>query len=232
VKLTEREFDIGSLIISEEQQAGIPRSVGIHVSDIVRVLSKAYADDEIASLQRPPRKNSFTEADLNRFAQVGRIWERVLAETVFTRPRYERIGEIEKDGIIGSPDAIDTVDYALAEYKVTYRSAKRPIETDFREWWWQQKSYCHMLGMVRTHLYVFYVCGNYSPPVPCAKEFMALFTPAELKENWAMMLRGRDELLLGVGLEARLKASLEQKGITGAKGIYKKGMLESPKGEE
>src|SRR5262245_38342348 len=126
MKLTQRDFDISTLIISEEQREGVARSKGVHVSDIVRLLSKAYSDGEGGGKKR----NSFTVADLDRFAQVGRIWERVLAEVVFTRPRYERIGEIEKDGIIGSPDAIDTVDYALAEYKVTYRSAKRPIETD------------------------------------------------------------------------------------------------------
>lgn len=205
MKITTRDFNISSLEISEEQKAGIARTEGVHVSAIIKLLSQRYGEEGKG------KRSSFTEADLDKFAQVGRIWERVLAETVFTRPRYERIGEIEKDGVIGSPDAIDTVDYALAEYKVTYRSAKRPIETDFREYWWQQKSYCHMLGMVRTHLYVFYVCGNYSPPVPCAREYMALFTPAELKENWAMMLRGRDELLLGVGLEQRLKASLEKR---------------------
>ena len=177
MKLTERILDLSQLVLSSEQTQ--VRSGGIHVSSVIRHISKQIGRQ---------KENTFTEADLDKFALVGRLWEAQLAAAMFQPPRYERIGEIEKDGIIGSPDAIDTVDWAVMEFKVTWKSAKRDI-AEFHNYWRQIKAYCAMVGCVRAKLAVFYVCGNYSPPVPIAREYSVIFTPAELNDNWAMLQR-------------------------------------------
>lgn len=174
--LSQYDIDLGSLVLSEEQLAS--RSPGLHVSSIINHIS--------TTLGR--RDNDFTEAELNRFATIGRLWEAQLAQALFRPPRYERIGELEKDGIVGSPDALDLEDLAVMEFKVTWKSAKRPIES-FREFWWQQMAYCAMTGFERSRLYVFYVCGNYAPPVPFAKAYNAAFTAQELRANWDMLCR-------------------------------------------
>lgn len=179
MRLIERDIDLSTLAISEEQSS--TRSIGTHVSTVLR---------HIGTVIGIHKKNDFTVEDLNQFAVVGRLWERVLAELMFPPPRYERIGEIERDGIIGSPDCIDTEEWSDVEMKVTWVSSKGFTErTKFREYLWQVKSYCYMLGTLRARIVVFHVCGNYSPPVPVAKEYVLEFTLAELRDNWDMVLR-------------------------------------------
>ena len=177
MKATQRPFDLSSLIISPEQIQ--PRTEGAHVSHIVRKLSRAMGR----------RDGDFTDEQLDKFAIVGRLWERVLADCLFTKPRYERIGEVDSDGIIGSPDCVDTVQWSVLEFKVTWKSYR---DFEGTQKWWeylaQVKSYCHMMGMVRARLIVLFVCGNWRDDiVPQAYEWDLLFTVQELEEHWRMM---------------------------------------------
>lgn len=179
MKLTELTVNAGDLShISEEQLQ--PRSVGLHVSSIVNYIS--------TTLGR--RDNDFSRDDLDAFAVVGRMFERILAETIFLPPRYIRPGEIDIDGIIGSPDAIDCDDGAVVEIKATWKSSKRPIES-LREYFWQIQAYCYMLQVQRAKLYVFYVCGDWSPPKPIwpPKAWQLDFSWSELEGNWCMLKR-------------------------------------------
>ena len=177
LKLTEKDIDLSTLVISEEQN--VKRTPGIHVSAIIRHIGLAIGTN---------KGNNFTEDDLNNFAIVGRLWERVLADLLFPPPRYERVGEVEKDGIIGSPDCVDTENWSDVEMKVTWVSSKGFTERQkFRDYLYQAKAYCYILKMVRARLVVLHICGGYAPPVPVAKEYDLLFTPAELVENWRML---------------------------------------------
>ena len=179
MKLTERVIDLGSLIISDEQSA--TRSPGVHVSSIIRKINLALGTN---------KGNAFTEDDLNAFATIGRLWEHVLAQVLFPPPRYERVGEIERDGIIGSPDCVDTQEWSDTEMKVTWVSAKGFTDRPkFREYLWQAKAYCYIMGMTRARIVTLHVCGDYKPPVPIAKEYDVIFTAQELRENWLMLQR-------------------------------------------
>jgi hypothetical protein len=177
VKVTEKPLDLTALVISEEQNA--KRTDGTHVSHILRHIKATIA----------PEKGKFTDEDLNQFAIIGRLWERTLADTLFQPPRYERIGEVESDGVIGSPDCVDTEEWAVLEFKVCWKSRTAFEESQrFREYLYQTKAYCKMLGMCRARLFVFFVCGVWRPPTPMAVEYDLLFTPQELNENWRMLL--------------------------------------------
>ena len=179
-----RDLDFSGLQVSQEQSGS--RTPGIHVSSIIRHLVTT------AGLQKD---NDFTENDLDHYALVGRLWEQMLADVYYTKPRYERVGEIELDGIIGSPDAVDLTDYGVEEMKVTWGSA-RDFENriKFRLYRWQVAAYCNMLGTLRARLTVLHLNGDYRPPLPCGKEYFLLFTPGELRDNWAMLKRGAAEL--------------------------------------
>lgn len=74
MRLTEREAN-QALILSEEELA--PRSPGLHVSEILRHIDQQLGKNA---------KNDFTEADLGRFALVGRLWEAQLAAAAFKPP--------------------------------------------------------------------------------------------------------------------------------------------------
>jgi hypothetical protein len=98
---------------------------------------------------------------------------------------------MEVDGIIGSPDVYDQEERRVGEIKATWTSAKRPIE-EKRAYFWQVMAYCYMLDTRLAWLDVFYVNGNYSPPVPQARHYDLEFAWAEIKDNWAMLLRNVD----------------------------------------
>lgn len=174
-----RVIDLSDLVLSSEQSA--IRSPGIHVSAIIRAMAR-----ELGRKQG----NEFTAYDLDHFAVVGRLWEAQLAVAKYPEPRYVRVGELECDGIIGSPDSIDTVDWAVQEFKCTWRSASKPPESEF-DWMTQIKAYCHMLSMCRAVLTVFYVGGVWRPPHPIAKEYTLLFAPGEVEDNWRMLLANK-----------------------------------------
>jgi hypothetical protein len=118
----------------------------------------------------------------------------MLANVLFKPPRYVRPGELELDGVYGSPDAVDCDDACLMEFKVTWKSSNRAIESFFK-YMLQVKAYCHMLGLTKCRLYVFFVCGNWKPPIPQFKAWEIEFSAHELKDNWRMLVRNGQELL-------------------------------------
>lgn len=181
MKVTCAPFDLTQLALSPEQAAA--RTEGVHVSTIIRKLSAALA----------PPKNEFTEEHLDRFAVLGRLWEVQLSQALFPSPRYERPGEVEKDQIIGSPDCVDTQDWAVTEFKCCWKS-NRDFEgtMKWKTYLWQVKSYCVILNMVRAKLIVLFINGDYNPPCPIALQWSLLFAPQELAEHWRMMLVNRD----------------------------------------
>lgn len=182
MKLSVREIDLGSIVISPEQLA--PRTAGLHVSSIIQYISETVGR----------RDNEMTREQLDRYAIFGRIWEKHLADALFIPPRYERIGEVERDGIIGSPDSIDLDSHSIQEFKCTWKSVKRPIET-FNEWFWQIKAYCFMLDTPRATLYPVFINGDWKPPCPqFGKAIDCVFSLMELKENWAMLERNAEEM--------------------------------------
>ena len=168
--------------ISEEQLH--ERTAGLHVSQIIR---------HIMETSGLAKDNSFSDDDLNMFAVIGRLWEQMLADVMFKPPRYQRPGEIEVDGIYGSPDAVDTEDGVLAEYKVTWLSSNRAIESFFK-YMLQVKAYLYMLGLTRCRLYVCFICGNYKPPLPQFKAWQLDFSPHELKDNWRVLVENGKEI--------------------------------------
>jgi hypothetical protein len=185
LRLVELPVDIADLaLISQEQFT--TRSAGLHVSAIINdIMNKSGLRDS----------NGYTREDLDAFAIFGRIWERYLAETMFRPPRYQRIGEVELDGIVGSPDAVDVEDGSVHEYKCTWKSSKTPIE-QFNWYWWQIKAYCWMIGSNEAVLYPVFINGDWKPPKPVANiKYRATFSNGELKDNWNMLLRNAKEMV-------------------------------------
>ena len=179
MKVTVSDLDLTELAISEEQSR--PRTEGVHVSSVIRHIVKT------SGIQKD---TGFDADDLDQFAIVGRLWERVLADAKYVAPRYQRPSEIEKDGILGSPDALDFEECAVREMKVTWVSAKKFEErVKFRLYCWQAGAYCEMLGWPRCIFDVLHVRGDYTDGVPIARQYKVLWTPQELKGNWKMLRR-------------------------------------------
>lgn len=162
--------------------SGLPRSdpeeTGkLHVSTIIRYVETKLGLATVA------------DWNLNVAAEVGFLWEDVLSAT-FAARMAARLEEVEKDGIVGSPDGLNVYEGELVneEYKCTWRSMLRAIEDN---WYYmtQFKSYCYMLGVYTTIARVLYLFGDWRDNKgPQYRVYKIDFTETELKENWDMIL--------------------------------------------
>lgn len=163
----------------------------LHLSDVAH-----YIDHKMGLSKRNKSTNQW---NMMAAAEVGFLWEDVLSLVLANR-YAARIGEVELDGIVGSPDGVSDNDPLKVwpivdeEYKATWRSINKDPESI---WYWmcQFKSYCKMLGVRVTVLRVLYINGDYKGSGPLAKQFRLEFSEMELDENWAMILNHRDEML-------------------------------------
>jgi hypothetical protein len=130
-----------------------------------------------------------TSADMTNqlWAETGFLWEtllsRVLAEHCGARP-----GEVELDGIVGSPDGFDPSTGVLDEYKSTWKSITKTHPSNVWKWMTQVKGYCKMLGVLVVRFHVFYINGDYRGSGPLYRSYLFSFTQREVNENWAMLI--------------------------------------------
>lgn len=141
-----------------------------------------------------PRDEWCTEEELAFFGAGGFLWERVFgmahAEAV-TSGDLIRPGEFERDGITGSPDLIRVSDWTLVETKATWRGLRKweHLEKWFWAWLVQTKGYCHMISTQVCEIHVFFVAGDWRPPVPTVRSIRIEYTELELEENWWMLTK-------------------------------------------
>jgi len=119
--------------------------------------------------------------------EKGWLWEVVLSMGYGEKAAY-RPGEIELDGIVGSPDGIRYDDPAelipiVEEYKCTSYSPNKPITEHWR-WMAQVKAYCEMVGATKCIFRVLHIREF----VPVPKIWELVFSQRELDENWEALV--------------------------------------------
>lgn len=178
-------------------QPFIPRGSGevrnmdpgvIHLTDVIYSLEKAMGWEY---------KGHWGEANLT--FECGFIWEDVLEQVLIERNAV-RPGEVWCDDIVGSPDGMapdpkGEVPIVLEEYKWTWKSSKQLVVDNWR-YLTQVKSYCHMMGLNVVVMRIIHIMGNYKGGGPEYKVIRIEFTDAELIENWNMILKQRDRMLI------------------------------------
>ena len=179
------------------------RSLGTHLSSILRDL--AFKTGVLDAKYNNPVEDGDTT-----LIQLGMAWEDYLAAHHFGNIQYHP-GELLLDGIAMSPDGIeaDGEAWILWELKLSKKSSR-----DFRDklrlnhksallYLWQVKAYRHALNQLfPAHhsniikLDITFINNGYdrSPDAPNTehKLFTLEVTPAELRENWQMVLSHRD----------------------------------------
>lgn len=162
----------------------------LHLSDIAKFVEY--------KMQFGP-KGGAINWDMVAAAEVGFLWEDLLSYVLADR-YAARLSEVEKDGIVGSPDGLNIYDPFFnsslhnEEYKATWRSVKK-TPPDIWYWMTQFKSYCYMLGVDVSIVRVLYLNGDYKGSGPISMVYGLRFTDQELKENWEMILKHRDEMM-------------------------------------
>lgn len=177
--------------------ASVNRTPGCHVTDIVVAIMRKIDPKRYTRSDNP----DMSDASEN-WQEAGFIWEELLSaifaarmDTSDTAPvtRF-RPGEIVKDGIIGSPDAIcldaDGTTLVLEEYKCTWKSARGFDLYDKRFLYWliQLQAYCTLVGATTARLYVLHINGNYEGYIPQVSAWHLQFTQTELDEQWVSLL--------------------------------------------
>jgi hypothetical protein len=182
-----------------------PRTKGVHLSDILDFI-------EIMAFG----KQKYVETEANAYyAELGFIWE----EWVKREHLHAHVddcyysGEVEQDGIIGSPDGVSLDKGLIHEMKLTWRSAAKSHPKDRQRWMWQVKGYCKMTGLNKVMFYVMYVNGAYKPMMPRPDCYLFVFSDEEIEENWAMIMTNARHQFM-VDLTRQLKDKLLHYGIS------------------
>lgn len=107
--------------------------------------------------------------------------------------RYVQIGELERDGVYGTPDLFDTEEGAVVEIKLSWMSAKHDADSvKYWRYWMQVRAYCYMMGVNVGYLHVCHVNGNYKWSEgggPIYKVWRGEWSDAELEETWETIRR-------------------------------------------
>lgn len=127
--------------------------------------------------------------------EKGYLWEVALSRA-FGEKVAVRIGEVELDGIIGTPDGVVSSEIgviipstivAIEEYKCTALSPDKS-PADMWKWLMQVKGYCKMLSTTKCVFRVLHHVGIMHDPENCYQAWEIVFTQAELDENWQAIL--------------------------------------------
>jgi hypothetical protein len=207
MKIESIPFDLSLVKGSIPASGDSERSSGLHVSDIISSLAE----------QIDPLPPALLEAYGALGFVVEQVFEAGIARACLS-DRYIRIGELELDGIAGSPDIIDAESWSIVDTKCKWCSSKwagvdgatqmevqEAVESKFKKEIYQLKSYCHMVTECTDRpcnvgeLWFCFVNGDYkeiakgvrSPPHWVARRFT--FTAAELLDNWNMLVNHAKE---------------------------------------
>jgi hypothetical protein len=172
---------------------GPPRSPGLHVTDVLRAIALKIGvfqedDDEptLKELLADGPENSGASKILCRIA-AGLAWEDWIAKHY---PELDyHFGEIVKDGMAGTPDAVLWLDDRppiVHEFKLTWRTMRRAIQEN---WYWihQLQIYCHLLDTLEAVLHIYYAMGNYGGSGPQYRIYRFRFEPEEIEATWRML---------------------------------------------
>jgi hypothetical protein len=176
-----------SIIQGPASETGLSRSQGtLHLSQI-------YRDMEEEALLRQKKSGDITEDELAWYGAGGFLWEHVFSmahREAIGCGELVRPGEWELDGIVGSPDGIDTVNWRVIETKFRWMSSNKfgQLEKYFWPELVQVMGYCKMIGSQEAELWVFFCNGDHRPPRPIALGKLLEFTRQEIDESWKMIV--------------------------------------------
>jgi hypothetical protein len=156
------------------------RSAGLHVSDVIHELCIRL---EIFSGNVEAQPN-------NSWMQLGCALEDALVRRFEEHypGKYTRVGELELDGLYGTPDLVNVEDWADEEIKLAWMSSNQPVDgKKMWRYWVQIKAYCKMIESNLGRLHVCHVNGDWKGQGPVYRVWEQQFTNGELNENWAML---------------------------------------------
>lgn len=190
----------GSLRGADLRPMGEGRPAGLHLGQIIHAAKVAAGErtGEVEGDQEGVRlQEGFLFETIVEY-MIGGLSFDGAAELAFKRHalalRSDVVKQLRlvKDGIHGTPDALDPSVPQLESYKATRRTLRNAreqadFESHFWTWVMQEQAYCYMVGVDRVRWVVWWIAGDYSRgrgTGPQVLELTMRFTPDELKANW------------------------------------------------
>lgn len=190
------QFELDYLTAHGEQRViGQDRSVGLHVSDVIRDLDNRL----IHKGKRLPYDllTEFEHKRMGYYTEMGFIWEELVEHYFRIRMlmrgekfRWVTQQEFQEDNIFLTPDGYDLDEDMGIEIKATWVASWKFQDPEkwFWSWFTQMKAYAKVLGCRVFRLFVFWVCGDYKNSGPQVIEYRIRFSDQEVEDNWAMLL--------------------------------------------
>lgn len=174
------------LTTAEGKRMGEGRSAGVHLSDAINLMEKAKLGEDGSG-------KTYDNSNL-MWAAFGFMFERWVDRALVEYYGFQRALKVSQqellcDGVYLTPDAFNVDDGFYEEYKARWRSKAKWDGPDWERWFWKElvqvKANAHVLGTKHARLVIFFVCGDWKPPVPhppVCREFE--FSEQELLDNW------------------------------------------------
>lgn len=177
------------------------RAPGYHVSGSINRILRAI---------NPVKYSDDRDVPYSYFA-LGHATEQAIVDALEVEHpgRYHRVGQIELDGMTGSPDLLDIGNGracprcdqhcpAILDVKLTKQSARKLLDLDegwMEKYWWQIMAYCHMMGGIhRGQVLLIFINGDYRSGIdPVGVVVEETFSDEVLLDNWEMILRNKGE---------------------------------------
>jgi hypothetical protein len=179
---------LASAIRATRQAQDARRPSGLHLSTI--------CDDYHKALY-PAKYRGLSEAASVGYQEIGNTFEDLLG-AIFARkfrtwykPKSKRV-----EGIWGQPDGANPRTRTIGETKAAWASAHEFLRTDdggeivhrspkFQRYEMQILGYLYMWGWTRAQLDVWFVNGDWRPPMPqWPKTYILRYSKRETRENW------------------------------------------------
>lgn len=184
-----------------------PRSVGIHVSGIIRAIATERG------ILKPEWAEEISLADVRTITDqtailrisIGLAWEEHYISTHLEELGVlDHPGELQVDGVYMTHDAesLDDItdviitdrrrfEVIVHEIKATYKSVNTVGGlTGQSNWMWiaQCLAYCKAVGTRFAKLHALFLCGDYTWPIkPKLKCWLIEFTQEEVDTNWDLL---------------------------------------------
>ncbi len=195
MKITPLDVNLTDLMIAGAQ-GNLRANGGVHVSTLVGELWEAVG----GLPERDPNPDVEEDARMKaHHIELGSMFEDTLAETFVARMnRYlvkrredpiERPGTITVHGIAGTCDFLRPRPRRVMEVKLTRKSSKYQW-TDNKFWGWltQMKAYCYQHDTNQAELYVYFINGDWRPPLPQFGGWLFTFSDGDLDDTYRMLL--------------------------------------------